>query len=360
MLRTRRSEGPTPRGTQRTRLRFELGGGFLGRLRPAKRVRPLQISEVAQAVEEHLRAAALVSLKSHYLPTRLTIRISDADWSSLCPFEGHLRQTIAETYARLAEQPKLAVMMAAPVIAFDPASHLSLGDPPVLESSFDDRADEASWWPGKGQACGQESSADFAYSEDGLFELLTTASPRDGTARQSVTWICLAPELPVALLAPDASPEEKLRLTEDGEIEGGEWRGGPPEKLDLDVPPPVLEGLAENGPDSAPVLLFRRSQRPDVLWAVGGMLIVGREIGRSHWVPGAAPRNLSASHLALVLDPEDGLAVADLASTNGVYVDGTRLTPSRPMQLKMPAAVDIGTEGAMHLEIRAGVRSAAD
>ncbi|MEE8525001.1 MAG: FhaA domain-containing protein, partial [Thermoanaerobaculia bacterium] len=263
----------------RTRLRFELGGGWLGRLRPAKRVRPLQISEVAQAVEEHLRAAALVSLKSHYLPTRLTIRISDADWSSLRPFERHLRQTIAETYARLAEQPKLAVMMTAPAITFEPASHLSLGDPPVLESSFDDRADEASWWPGKGQARGQESSADFAYSEDGLFEVLITASPSDGTARQSVTWICLVPELPLELLAPGASAEDKLRLTEGDEIEGGEWPGGPPENLDFDVPPPVLEGRAENGPDPAPVLLFRRSQDPDVLWAPGGILIVGREVG---------------------------------------------------------------------------------
>lgn len=351
MLRVRNSERAKDHGP-RTRVRFELGGGWLGRLRPGKRVRPLQISEVVQAVEEHLRAAALVSLRSHYLPTRLTIRLSEADWSSLRPFEGHLRKTLGESYARLAEQPRLAVTGTAPRIAFDPASHLALGDPPVLESSFDDRAVEAFWWPGKGRDRDRQPPADFAAAEDGLFEVLVTASPRDGTARQSVAWVCLAPELPRRLLASDASPEERLGMTEDEEIDSG-GAVPAPERLDLVDRPSVLDELAV---EARPVWLFRRSRGPDVLWAPGGVLVVGRESGRAHWVPDAAPRNLSASHLALLFGSEDGLAVADLASTNGVYVDGARLARLRRQRLATPAALDVGTEGTLRLEIRAGVR----
>ncbi len=364
MLQTRKTRGTEERSAATgTRLRFELGTGWLGRWRSTKRVRPLQISEVIQAVEEHLRAAALSSLKSHYLPTRLTIRISDADWRSLRPFEGHLRQTIGDSYRRLAEQPKLAVTMKAPVVTFDPAPHLSLGDPPVLESSFDDRAERASWWPGKDRAHHLESLADVVYSDDGIFEVLITASPRDGTARQTVSWICLDSELPLRLLDPAASSGEALRWPEDGGSEGGTlddgaWRGDPPERLDLVDPPSGIAKLADSS-GVVPALLFRRSQCPDVLWVPGGTLVIGRESGRAHWVPDAAPRNLSASHLALALDPERGLEVVDLASTNGVYLAGARLSSLRPTPIRMPAALDVGTEGTMRLEIRAGIRAAA-
>jgi pSer/pThr/pTyr-binding forkhead associated (FHA) protein len=58
----------------------------------------------------------------------------------------------------------------------------------------------------------------------------------------------------------------------------------------------------------------------------------------------------------LRLESEDGLVVTDLASTNGVYVDGARLTPLRRRRIETPASLDVGTEGTLRLEVRAGVR----
>ncbi len=354
------------------RLKIPRLGGRPGWRGPAKGPRPLQISEVVQAVDEHLRAAALPSLRLRYLPTVLEIWMSDGDWAGLRPFEEHLREAILEVYAELAGKSGFAARAPAPEIKFLADDEISLGNPPVIESGFSERDDEATWKPGKRIPSFAAGAAPVRPSrvEEGVFEFLITSDFQGGTARQSMLLVCLTAELPLGLVAraaavsppgpPGGTPAETLRL--DGERRivtagGEEWEGPAPERKTLPEAPPPIEGLAheETGvlPTFAlPVFRFQPSQRPAVVWAPGGALVIGRGAGESHWVPASAPSNLSGRHLALVLMPGTGFFVCDLESTNGVYLGGARLPALRLAELELPAALDIGKEGSMRIEVR--------
>lgn len=383
---------------------------LLGRKLSTAAQRPLQIHELAQAAEEHMRAASMPSLGARYLPTRLEFRVSEADWRSLRPFEQHLEAAIHEVFARLAAKRGFAAAQERPEVVLFPASELAEGASPVVSSSFGAPQTRASWRPGqrvvpqrRGQKppirSGRQATAapraervestprlgdslldlpmpggatgvaETAVSDVGpglplALEIVATPFAGQGTARQSAIRICLSSELPMDLVSPAAEPGRSLALADLGDVdeEGAEAAlaerlGSKVERLpSLDASRP-LELEPEMG--SAPTrielsgLAFRlggASSLP-MIWAPGGALVLGRDRRRCHWAPSGAPANLSGRHLALVRGEGGGLWVVDLHSTNGSFLDGESLEPLQPVPAALPASLEIGHEGALRLEI---------
>ncbi len=100
------------------------------------------------------------------------------------------------------------------------------------------------------------------------------------------------------------------------------------------------------------VYSFQPPRRRQVLWSPQGVLLIGRKAGMVHWVPSAAPQILSGRHLAFVKAPSGGLRVVDLGSTNGTYLGGRRLGAYEGVMVTLPSSVEIGSEGALRMEMR--------
>lgn len=344
--------------------RSQGGGGWWSRIWPGRRPKPLQISEVVRAVDEHLQAKALASLETRFLPTAFTVAVSPFDWQSLEPFQGPLLKAIHEVYARLAGGAGYARLIETPEVRLEPRGELSPGAPPALESgfsSFRNEIVEAFWEPGKTFArfdVPAPPPGSASRLVPGVFELTALVDPGDGTLCQSTLLVCLKAELSISLVAAGASSGGKLCLDSRGRVrraEGGAWSASTAEKLAFSPAPLPIEGMdhaAVTRAVESPVYAFSREGRPDLFWAPGSLLVIGRELGKSHWVPDAVPPNVSGRHFALVLRPGGGLFVCDLASTNGVSVEGARLRPMELVRLRPPAALDIGKEGTLRFEIR--------
>lgn len=384
---------------------------LLGRKWSTAAQRPLQIHELAQAAEEHMRAASMPSLGARYLPTCIEFRVSEADWRSLRPFEQHLEAAIHEVFARLAAKPRFAAARERPEVVLFPAPELAEGASPVVSSSFGAPQKRASWRPGQrkvkprggpklrtrvggkpasgprapslepsrlgdslldlplpgGGSRVEEAEAPEASPGAGLplaLELVATPFAGQGTARQSAIRICLSSELPLDLVSPGAEPGRFLTLADlgDGDEDGveealAESLGSkvetlPPleasQPLDLE---PGLGGAPGRLELSGPAFLLRGASSLPVIWAPGGVLVLGRDRRRCHWAPSGAPANLSGRHLALARGADGGLWIVDLHSTNGSHLDGETLDPLQPSPAALPASLEIGHEGALRLEI---------
>lgn len=386
---------------------------LLGRKWSTAAQRPLQIHELAQAAEEHMRAASMPSLGTRYLPTRLEFRVSEADWRSLRPFEQHLEAAIQEVFSRLASKARFAAAQDYPEVVLFPAPELVEGASPVVSSSFGSPRPRASWRPGQrvvkprqgprpGSRPGRKSRVNALRGAKGaqppllgdslldlplpgggpmfeeteipelaagpslplVLELVATPFAGQGTARQSAIRICLSPELPRELVSPGGEPGEGVTVADLGDVDEdgaeaalAESLGSKVEKLpplegspSLELEPEMGGAPARLDPSGLAFRLRGASSLP-VIWAPGGVLILGRDRRRCHWSPSGSPANLSGRHLALLRGEDGGLWVVDLGSTNGSFLDGEALDPLKPCPAALPAALEIGHEGALRLEI---------
>jgi len=360
------SQGPEVARSESEVRRFHLGAWWR-RIRPAEMSRPLQINELAQAAEEHLRAAAVPTLENLYLPSRLMFRLSAADWGNLMPFDDYIEEEIGTVYGRLLREPGFASLVERPEIKVLKGANLGEGDPPQVTSRFHQHLKQARWRPGQrgvavqptplaaAEALPEDQLEPGAVASVGLLEALATPGAEQATARQSVRILCLEETLPLALVEARAKAHERLHLDLEGcpvTADGSRWKAAPWEALPPIAELPEIESPASPEMAEPPLLLIKAAGRSPVCWAPGGMVVIGRDPLRSNWVPDGAPTNLSGRHLALVwVADERALYALDLGSTNGVYQAGSRLSPLRPVRLELPVSLSIGTEGSLNLEL---------
>lgn len=316
--------------------------------------RTLQIPEILEAAEEHLRAVALVGPKSRFLPVRLSVAVASADLKGIAPFESELRREMQEVVARLAARPHYKVL--APHLELDltEAEELPPGSAPRLHATFPKGSRTAFWRAAKRIKGGTQVEE----AVPTVFEAVLTMVSGDATALQSAFVLCLEPRLPARLVQPEAA-DVSLVVTADGkvrELETGQpWTGVPVKVSEIDPTLPVeLDSSVDLPPDARSSVLYRfyTPGRPEILWAPQGFLVVGRRNDLAHWVPGNAPQNLSGRHFALMRSQGRALRLVDLGSTNGTYLGGRRLHAFERVNLGVPEIVEVGTEGALSLDLR--------
>ena len=354
-------------------------GALWKKVRASAPSRPLQINELAQVSEEHLRAAAMASLGQLFLPTVVSFRISPSDFENLMPFDEYIEKEIGAVYERIAQEPGFAILVPRPGIEIHRENRLSEGDPPQVTSYFSFSHFRAQWRRGQkpvticvepAAEASDEMPVQAAPAAPGeasaaIVEILATPGAGQATARQSLRVFCLTPTMPLSLVDTRARRGEKLLLGESGEPETEEgrlWQGGPWESLPPIAELPELEAPLAAEMAEPPLFLFQPPGRPAVCWAPGGLVVVGRDPRRANWVPDGAPPNLSGRHLALGFDRDgqDFFAV-DLGSTNGLFVRGSRLPTLGSVRVEIPCRLAVGTEKSLDLEIypATGMRNAA-
>ncbi len=317
--------------------------------------RTLQIPEILEAAEEHLRAVALVGPSSRFLPVRLSVAVASADLKGIAPFESELRCEMQDVVARLAARPCFKVL--APHLELDltEAEELPPGSAPRLHATFPKGSRTASWRPAKRIKAGTQVEEAVRPT---LFEAVLTMVSGEATALQSPFVLCLEPRLPARCVAPDAA-DVSLVVSADGTIQeletGKPWTGVAAKVSEIDSALPVeLDSSIDLPPEARSSVLYRfyTPGRPEVLWAPQGFLVVGRRGDLAHWVPGNAPQNLSGRHFALVRSQGQALRLVDLGSTNGTYLGGRRLHAFERVAVGVPEVVEVGTEGALSLDLR--------
>jgi hypothetical protein len=318
--------------------------------------RTLQIPEILEAVEEHLRAVALVGPKSHFLPIQLSVAVASADLKGIAPFESELRREMHEIVSRLAARPAFKALTPRMEVDLSEAEELLPGSAPRLHATFPKGCRTASWRPTPRTLSGTQVEKKAA--ETPLFEVVLTAVSGDSTSIQSVFVLCLEPRLPANRVDPDAG-DGSLVVNPEGIVEelgtDKPWTRVEAKVTEVDsVVPAELDSSVDLPPDASTSVLYRFyvPGRPEVLWAPQGFLVVGRRSNLSHWVPGNPPQNLSGNHFALMRSQGRTLRITDLGSTNGTFLGGRMLHPFERVAIGVPESVEVGTEGAMRLDLR--------
>ena len=317
--------------------------------------RTLQIPEILEAAEEHLRAVALVGPTSRFLPVRLSVAVASADLKGIAPFESELRREMQEVVTRLAARPRYKVLTPHLELDLSEAQELPPGSAPRLHATFPEGSRSASWRPGAPVRAGTQ--VEEAVSPT-LFDAVLTMVSGEATALQSAFVLCLEPRLPARCVAPDAA-DVSLVVDADGvvrELESGKpWTGMTPKRCEVDaVLPTELDASVDLPPEARSSVLYRfyTPGRPELLWAPRGFVVVGRRSDLAHWVPGNSPQNLSGRHFALMRSRARALRLADLGSTNGTYLGGRRLHAFERVAVGVPEVVEVGTEGTLSLDLR--------
>lgn len=323
--------------------------GWLGR------TRPLQIPEVLEMAEEHLRVAAMEGLRCRYLPTRLVVAVSREDYGGLEPFAPELQSEMRQALKRASEEPRYMALSRSLEVQLIEAGDLKPGSPPRFYATFPTGDRRADWNPLAKPRSRRKPPGDPEF----LFELVLTAASVEHTGLQSLHVLCLNPVLPTRHLDL-GDPEARLIMAPDGQIydetSGKPWPGPEARIENLATAMPVeLDGSVDIPlePQGSKLCRFQRPGRPEILWAPQGLLLVGRRAELVHWIPTAAPRNLSGRHFALLRAAGPTLRLVDLGSTNGTYLAGRRLRPFERVQIAPPETLDIGVEGAMQIAVRA-------
>lgn len=300
-------------------------------MKPTFRARPLQIRELVLAAVEHLEAAALAGLAKRYPPTRLVARVAREDYRSLAPFRDAIARELALAYAALGAREGFELLAPELEIELTDGGAEGAGQPPRFLSEFP-QGDAATHWVPARVGNGQPGPAGEGVFGPPALELFLTVSAGGGTARQSKILVVLTPELPpplrafaeravalgaIAAVAPGGPLEEKLRTALAGEV----------------------RRIALAGNES-------------LYWAPAGALSIGRRVGLAHLIPPDAPANLSGRHFAFGREASGRLAIIDLGSTNGTFLDGRKLEAGKPEALPLPARLEIGREGALSIEMR--------
>lgn len=323
--------------------------------------RTLQIQEILEAAEEHLQAASLPGLKTRFLPTRLSIAVAGADLKGLQPFAANLEEDLRTVLGRLARRPGLQALSESLEVQLIEAGELTPGSAPRFHAAFPEGVRRAVWRPAdlRPEAAATSLTPGTPDRESPLVEMVLTAIATDRTALQTVFLVSLEPTLAARILVPQRPPDEVLEIDADHRIRivgcGELWLKMEPEISELrESLPAGLISSVEGPEDGAPLALYRfpRPGQPDLLWAPRGLLLVGRKSGLVHWVPPSPPQNLSGRHLAFLRARGAALRVVDLGSTNGTYVDGRPLRPFERVLLTLPNAVEVGTEGALRIDLR--------
>lgn len=294
------------------------------------RTRPLQIRELVAAAVEHLEAASRVGLAKRYLPTGLVATVAGGDYRSLAPFGETIAEELRRAYADLGARDGFALLAPGLDVELADGGGTGVGQPPRFASSFPAGESKASWAPAPSVAA---RGPELAHA--GFVEIVFTASAGGGTARQSRVVVSLAPELPPKLAARAARAES---VASQPPLAG--------------APDPEARWLAAACAEAHRVSLRGGGA---LLWAPAGAFVVGRVAALAHVVPEEAPANLSSRHLALARGGETGesLVAVDLGSTNGTWIGARRLEAWRPTLFALPATLEIGSEGALRIELSA-------
>jgi len=333
---------------------------LVGRLRRAFGAdRVLQLEEVRVAVAEHLEGAALRGLSRRYLPARVRVRVSEDDLRFLEPFGDRVRQEVASVVRELASRPGWRRTVDEAAVELSTAADLAPGALPRVEVEYADGPRRAVWQPPEaGEQASPEMPAAAGRAASGLLEVVITAASGDGTALQERFQVCLDPALPAAALhGVDLSETVVLRLEGSCLVRGPSdepWNAPPPAEVG------VLPGLdATHGVPgvprdalSAPWLRARAADGATLLWCPAGALVIGRGDSDAHLAPESAPQALSRRHCALVRAADGRLAVADLESTNGTFLDGRPVAPGLLVPLNPPAMLSAGIQGTVTMELR--------
>lgn len=300
-------------------------------VKPTLRSRPLQIRELVLAAVEHLEAAALAGLAKRYPPSRLVATVAREDYRSLAPFREAIAGELALAYAALGAREGFELLAPELEIELMDGGAEGTGHPPRFLSEFPQGDAAAHWVPAR-VGNGQPGPAGEGVSGPPALELLLTVCAGGGTARQSKILVVLTPELPppfrafaeravavgaVAAVAPGGPLDENLETALAGEV----------------------RRIALAGSQS-------------LYWAPAGALSLGRRSGFAHLIPADAPANLSGRHLAFVREASGRLAIVDLGSTNGTFLDGQKIEAGKPEPLPLMACLEIGREGALSIEVR--------
>lgn len=310
------------------------------------------------AVAEHLEGAALRGLSRRYLPARVRVRVSEDDLRFLEPFGDRVRQEVASVVRELASRPGWRRTVDEAAVELSTAADLAPGALPRVEVEYADGPRRALWQPPEAgeQAPGATPASGRAAS--GLLEVVITAASGDGTALQERFQVCLDPALPAAALhGVDLSNPLVLRLEASILVEdpsGEPWNASPPAEVGVQ---PGLDATREvpgvpRDALSAPWLRARAADGATLLWCPAGALVIGRGDADAHLAPESAPQALSRRHCALARAAGGRLAVADLGSTNGTFLDGRPVAPGVLVPVNPPAMLSAGIQGTVTMELR--------
>lgn len=319
--------------------------------------RALQIPEIVEAAEEHLKIVSLPGISQRYLPCRLAIAVSAADLESLTPFEDDLRRALQNMARKLGQKRTFHALAKVLDIDLSVDQELGEGDAPRFQATFPEGPRQATWQLVPRAKAGKKfRSTTIEKARPVLLEVVLTIADTERTAMQSLFTLCLEPTLPVAAI--EADDAGSIVLRSDGGLEiletGENWNGVTPQVGHAPNIPDELEGGFDLPPEIRGSTLYRffKPGQPEVLWAPQGLILVGRSTDDAHWVPAASPRNLSGRHLALLRAPRNGIRLVDLGSTNGTYVGGRRLRAYERVQVELPETIAVGTEGTMTMDLR--------
>ena len=300
-------------------------------VKPTLRARPLQIRELVLAAVEHLEAAALGGLAKRYPPTRLVATVAREDYRSLAPFREAIAGELALAYAALGAREGFELLAPELEIELVDRGAEAAGQPPRFLSEFP-QGDAAAHWVPAGAGKGQPEPAGDGVSGPPALELLLTVSAGGGTARQSKILVVLTPEL---------SPPFRA-LAERAVALGAITAFAPGGPLDEDLRTALM----------GEVRRIALAGNESLYWAPAGALSLGRRVGLAHLIPPDAPANLSGRHFAFVREASRPLAIVDLGSTNGTFLEGRKLKAGKLEPLPLPARLEIGREGALSIEVR--------
>ena len=318
--------------------------------------RVLQVEEVRVGVSEHLDTQALRGLRNRYLPSKITVCVSEEDSRCLRPFESTISETVQEEARRrvaggewraTAERIDLSLVV-------DP--RIGTGKPPRLSSAYPAGVLRAGWKPGGGgrlearAAHGPDASAT-------VLRLTVTTAADHGTALQEPVLVALDPTLAVAAVGADSVQAGYLALAEDGsglvDSTGTAW--SPPAQLAFEIRQPLAaeSGGAPAGTEdwNRTSVEFRLAGGGRLIWCPGGVLVVGRDEEWAHLVPEHAPSLLSRRQFRLSRTSARTLAVEDLGSTNGTWLDDRRLPRFEARAAALPAAIRVGEHGRLLVEV---------
>ncbi len=337
------------------------GKGFLSRaFRRLRRrlpdARPLQIDEVVAAVVETVRVEALTGLSSRYLPSAVEVTLGGEDHRYLAPFRNELTEEIQRGMGTLQARndgERWVPTVETVEIRLNERPGLDPGSPPAVALRYPEGVRRASWTPDPSlEREGPNRDA------DGL-SIVLTASDGEGTALQETVDVWLARALPAALVG--AEPADGELWVRDGRVTvGGRGTWSPEGRVVGAEPPPEVPRGTERLPMTwdGPWVAFQRPDRRTLTWCPGGVVVIGREPRLAHLVPAGPAPAVSGAHLA-VWRTGEGVAVVDLASTNGTWVDGHRLRPGTVERFPLPVTLALGSQGAVLVGI-SGMGSVAE
>jgi hypothetical protein len=310
--------------------------------------RVLQIEELDQAVTEHVSAHALRGLQRRYLPSRISLRVSQEDLRSLRPFEQRIHDQLRAVIGRMAEQSNWMPTVDRVEIVVQGDTSLRSGSPPFVTIDYPPAKLEPVRWspvPSVGRGSSRDTEPVGTTSPRNV-RLVITGCVENGTAIQEEVWLHLGRNRPGGALGDDPSIGGTNRTDGSDDLFGtsGSVRKAAPS-------PDVMLDLLPVGWDRPWAEVYAVTGGARHIWCSGRVAFLGRDPGAAHVVPSVESNVLSRCHLAMWADDAGGITVCDLGSTNGTWLDGERLPSGVATRLPTPCRLSIGSRSRLEVHV---------